>query len=67
MTSLKEYIIRQRSTRRLSRSARRLVREDVGEVRVVLAEDIIRSREDIKYNRIISQSDLIKELHLFGN
>jgi hypothetical protein len=33
----------------------------------VLAEDIIRSREDIKHNRITSQGDLIKEQHLFGN
>jgi hypothetical protein len=33
----------------------------------VLAEDIIRSREDIKHHRITSQSDLIKEMHLFGN
>jgi hypothetical protein len=32
-----------------------------------LAEDIIRSREDIKHDRVTSQSDLIKELHLFGN
>jgi hypothetical protein len=32
-----------------------------------LAEDIIRSREDIKQGRLTSQSDLIKELHLFGN
>jgi hypothetical protein len=33
----------------------------------ILAEDIIRSREDIKHNRITSQGDLTKELHLFGN
>lgn len=33
----------------------------------VLAEDILRSREDIKHNRITSQEDIIKELHLFGN
>jgi hypothetical protein len=33
----------------------------------ILAEDIIRSREDIEHNRITSQSELIKELHLFGN
>jgi hypothetical protein len=32
-----------------------------------LAEDIIRSREDIKHDRLTSQGDLIKELHLFGN
>ena len=32
-----------------------------------LDEDIIRSREDIKHARVISQNDLIKELHLFGN
>jgi hypothetical protein len=33
----------------------------------VLAEDIIRSREDIKHDRLTSQGDLIKELHLFEN
>jgi hypothetical protein len=33
--SLKEYIARQSTTRRTSRSARRPVREDVGEVRVM--------------------------------
>ena len=33
----------------------------------ILAEDIIRSREDIKQGRLTSQDDLIKELHLFGN
>jgi hypothetical protein len=32
-----------------------------------LAEDIIRSREDIKNDRLTSQDALIKELHLFGN
>ena len=32
-----------------------------------LAEDIIRSREDIKQGRVTSQNDLAKELHLFGN
>lgn len=33
----------------------------------VLAEDIIRSREDIKHGRLTSQNDLIKELRLFRN
>ncbi len=33
----------------------------------VLAEDLIRAREDIKQGRLTSQNDLIKELHLFGN
>ena len=33
----------------------------------VLAEDLIRSREDVKQRRLTSQNDLIKELHLFGN
>jgi len=32
-----------------------------------LAEDIIRSREDTKHDRLTSQGALIKELHLFGN
>ncbi len=32
-----------------------------------LAEDIIRSREDIKHDRLTSQDALIKELHLFGH
>jgi hypothetical protein len=31
------------------------------------AEDIIRSRDDIKQGRITSQEDLVRELHLFGN
>ena len=30
-----------------------------------LAEDLIRSREDIKQGRVTSQDDLAKELHLF--
>jgi hypothetical protein len=33
----------------------------------VLAEDLIRAREDIKQGRLTLQNDLIKELHLFGN
>jgi len=32
-----------------------------------LAEDLIRSREDIKQGRLTSQDALIKELRLFGN
>ena len=32
-----------------------------------LAEDLIRSREDIKQGRVTSQDALIKELRLFGN
>jgi len=32
-----------------------------------LAEDIIRSREDIKQGRVTSQDALIKEFRLFGN
>jgi hypothetical protein len=31
------------------------------------AEDLIRSREDIRHGRVTSQEDLIHELHLFGN
>jgi hypothetical protein len=33
----------------------------------ILAEDIIRSRDDIKHNRLTSQDALIKELRLFGH
>jgi hypothetical protein len=32
-----------------------------------IAEDIIRSREDIKQGRVTSQEEVIRELHLFGN
>ena len=32
-----------------------------------LAEDIVRSREDIKQGRVTSQDALITELRLFGN
>jgi len=32
-----------------------------------LAEDLVRSREDIKQGRVTSQDALITELRLFGN
>ena len=35
MVSLKDYIIRQSRTRRMSRSARRQLHEDIGDVRVM--------------------------------
>ena len=35
MVSLRDYIVRQSRTRRMSRSARRPMREDVGEVRML--------------------------------
>jgi|HubBroStandDraft_4_1064222.scaffolds.fasta_scaffold3512142_1 hypothetical protein len=41
--------------------------EDERHVDQAMAEDIIRSREDIKQGRLTPQEDLIRELHLFGN
>jgi hypothetical protein len=41
--------------------------EEERHVDPTIAEDIIRSREDIKQGRLTSQEDLIRELHLFGN
>ena len=41
--------------------------EEERHVDPAIAEDIIRSREDIKQGRLTSQEDLIRELHLFGN
>jgi hypothetical protein len=32
-----------------------------------IVEDIIRSLEDIKHDRLTSQDGLVKELHLFGH
>jgi hypothetical protein len=41
--------------------------EEERHVDPAIAEDIIRSREDIKQGRVTSQDDLIRELHLFGH
>ncbi len=41
--------------------------EEERHVDPAIAEDIIRSREDIKQGRLTSQEDLIRELHLFGH
>jgi hypothetical protein len=41
--------------------------EEERHVDPAIAEDIIRSREDIKQGRVTSQENLIRELHLFGN
>jgi len=41
--------------------------EEERHVDPAIAEDIIRSREDIKQGRLTSQDDIIRELHLFGN
>ncbi len=41
--------------------------EEERHVDPTMEEDIIRSREDIKHDRLTSQDALIKELHLFGN
>ena len=40
--------------------------EEERHVDPAIAEDIIRSREDIKQGRLTSQDDLIRELRLFG-
>jgi|GEM_PF-5066236 hypothetical protein len=41
--------------------------EEERHVDPAIAEDIIRSREDIKQGRLTSQDDLIRDLHLFGH
>ncbi len=41
--------------------------EEERHVDPAIAEDIIRSREDIKQGRVTSQDHLIRELHLFGH